>query len=311
MRSPARRPSVSPFTHAKVDRLHLKIADQAIIHVSVHRGKKAAKGLRGIDMRSALLVLSVGLLFAAPGAWAQSVSEGNDNTAAGTGLADQEPAANVRGGAVQARAPGQTVQAALARHRELRDLRLGAQRTHETYLLAPEPSTSGSVSNLLGGSLSNLLGSFLNTGLAGTIGNLAGGGSTGTTGDDLSDLPPEVIQMLTAFGIDPKDLNLSSRDDPDAAQTTAGLTEPKTSSRAQTSTTTQDERKFVARWAESMLSTFFTALTVAFQTPDFIDLLKDLLRPIINPQAASSSTDGGTNGQTSGGNGNGGGSSGI
>ena len=88
---------------------------------------------------------------------------------------------------------------------------------------------------------------------------------------------------------------------------------PKSSSRAQTSGQ-QEERRFVARWADAMLSTFFTAATVAFQTPDFIDLLKDAFRPFLFPQNGTdegdgSGSDGGQGGDT--GNGDGGGGGGL
>ena len=48
-------------------------------------------------------------------------------------------------------------------------------------------------------------------------------------------------------------------------------------------TADDEEPKFMLRLADSLLQTFFTSITVAFQTQPFIDSLKDLLRPILAP----------------------------
>ncbi len=240
-------------------------------------------------MKSPFAIFCVLLPLVVPFAWAQT-SGGNS---AGT-LADNPPAVNARGGAVQQRAPGRLIDFARARHLALRDARLAAQRTGDTFTLAPEPSATGGasgvgnlLSNLLGGISPSLINSFLGTGLGGT-----GTGNTGSTGGNTSGLPPEVLQMIAAAGIDISGLNLKSNNN-DAATTTGE--QPKESSRAQQPTNTvQEERDFVVRWAEAMLSTVFTSLAIAVQTTDFIDLIKDLFRPLFNLESPEADASDGT-----------------
>jgi hypothetical protein len=74
---------------------------------------------------------------------------------------------------------------------------------------------------------------------------------------------------------------------------------PKIEARSQT-TTTPDERRFVARWAEQMSRTVFAALTVGFSSQDFVTLLKDALRPIFTVPE-NDSTDGDTDNSSGGG----------
>ena len=231
-------------------------------------------------MKSPLTILCVLVLLLTPVAWAQT--SGSDSAST---LADNQPAVNVQTGAVQERAPGRWIDLARARHMMLRDARLAAQRTGDTYTLAPETGAAGAsgssgnlLSNLLGGISPDLITSLLNTGL---------GGSTGSTGGEFSNLPPEVIQMLAGAGISLSDLNQKSNHD---SSTT--VEQPKESLRAQSSNT-QEERDFVVRWGEAMLSTVFTSLAVAVQTTDFIDLIKDIFRPLFNlssPDAADGAT---------------------
>ncbi|MBU0638264.1 MAG: hypothetical protein KKB50_05315, partial [Planctomycetes bacterium] len=103
--------------------------------------------------------------------------------------------------------------------------------------------------------------------------------------------PPEVLQMLASAGISLSDLNsLNQKSNNDAATTT--IEQPKESLRTQSSNT-QEERDFVVRWGEAMLSTVFTSLAVAVQTTDFIDLIKDIFRPLFNlpsPDATDGTT---------------------
>jgi len=234
------------------------------------------------------------LLLSSPAAWAQASGSNNDE-ASGTSLADQPPAENVRGGAVWQRAPGRIIDLARARHMGLRDLRLSAQRSGETATLAPEPAAGselgGSLSSLFGGSFSSLINTFLNSGLAGALGGQTGGSlqpagnSADSGGTDFSNLPPEVLQMLAGAGIDLKDLNQKQNEE----SSTESAAQLKSFTRAQTNGG-QQEPKFVVRWADAMLSTLFTAITVGFQTQDFIDILKDVFRPLFIPP--ESSTDG-------------------
>jgi hypothetical protein len=205
------------------------------------------------------------------------------STGSGDTLADRQPAENVRGGAVNARAPGRIVDFARARHTGLRDARLAAQRSGDTSALLPEAGTVTGLGSYSGSSaLMGLVNSFLNTG-TGTS------GGTSTTGGSTSGLPPEVIQMLTSFGIDVNSLNLRATED-SGGDTTALAKEAETS---QTSTT-QEESDFAVRWANAMLSTMFTSLTLAVsvQSTDFVELLKDLFRPLFgleDPNAADAS----------------------
>lgn len=211
------------------------------------------------------------LLLVTPATWAQT-SQGEAET-----LDDRQPAENVRGGAVYERAPGRIVDFARARHMGLRDARLAAQRTGETSALAPEPGTITGVGSAQNPFL-GLISSFLNTGLGGAFNTGTGtGGGTGSAGGSSSGLPPEVIQMLTSFGIDVNSLNLKANQNSDADAAAPA----KVAETSQTSTT-QEERDFVVRWADAMLSTMFTSLTVAMslQNTDFVDLLKDLFRPL-------------------------------
>lgn len=268
-------------------------------------------------MRCSLVGMCIVVLLSTPAAWAQTPAGGSDgNNVMGTGLADRSPAENVRADAVRERAPGRVIDQARARHGALRDMRAAAQRTGETSMLAPEAPADGignSLSNLFGGSLSSLLTTFLNSGLSGALGGalgnqtgagqlpLAGGqsgsGATGSGGVDLSGLPPEVIQLLanSPAGAD-LGLTRKSMDDSDAAS----APQPKTSQRMQADGD-QQQPDFVVRWADAMLSTIFTAVTVGLQTQDFIDLLKDVFRPFFIPESSGADATDGTaaNGDTS------------
>ena len=222
------------------------------------------------------------LLLITPVTWAQT-SQGGAET-----LDDRQPAENVRGGAVYERAPGRVVDFARARHMGLRDARLAAQRTGETSALAPEPGTItglGSSQNPYLG----LISSFLNTGLGGAFNT--GTGDTGSAGGTSSGLPPEVIQMLTSFGIDVNSLNLKANQNSDA-----DVTAPAKAAETSQASTTQEERDFVVRWADAMLSTMFTSLTVAvsLQNTDFVDLLKDLFRPLFGLEDPNADASDGT-----------------
>jgi hypothetical protein len=222
-------------------------------------------------MKYLAIVVCVFLLPLTPVTWAQTSEDDS--------LADNQPADNVRGGAVQERAPGRWVDSARGRHMELRNARLAAQRSGDTSELAPvDPTSFGSsggatdlISTLLGGFSSDLIGSLL--------GGTSSTGSTGSTGGAFSDLPPEVLQMLAGAGIDVNELNSLNRKSSNDSGT--ATQQSKDALRTQ-STNGTEEPDFVVRWADAMLSTLFTSLAVAVQTTDFIDLLKDLFRPVFN-----------------------------
>jgi hypothetical protein len=229
------------------------------------------------------------LLLITPVTWAQT-SQGQADS-----LDDRQPSENVRGGAVHQRAPGRVVDFARARHMGLRDARLAAQRSGDTSTLLPESDTitgvSGSQNPFLG-----LISSFLNTGLGGASNTGTASGGTGSAGGSSSGLPPEVIQMLTSFGIDVNSLNLKANES-SAADATAPAKEAETS---QTSTT-GSERDFVVRWADAMLSTMFTSLTVAVsaQNTNFVDLLKSLFRPLFGLKDPNADASDGTTSSSS------------
>jgi hypothetical protein len=228
-------------------------------------------------MKTPLTVLCLLVLFAAPVTWAQT--SGTDDAST---LADNAPADNVLGGAVQERAPGRWIDAARARHTALRDARLAAQRSGDTSSLAPESTTSGT-SSTSGSTLTGLLSSLL--------GSSTGTSGTSSTGSGFSNLPPEVLQMLAAAGISVSDLSSLNQKSSNDSSTT--VEQSKDSLRAQTTTDTTEERGFVVRWADAMLSTMFTSLAIAVQTTDFVTLLEDIFRPLFNlGNSSADATDG-------------------
>jgi len=222
----------------------------------------------------------------------------SDNT---TSLADNPPAMNVR--TIQSRAPGRIIDAARARHIERSRARLAAQRNRDTSVLLPAADNQGAAGfnsgGLFGGLANSLLQTLFGGALGGTgslggtgttgglsFGNLLGPGSAGgtstggTTGTGLGNLPPEVLQMLQSFGIDPKDLaNLKTNQPPADKQ----------ESRFQSTDDTTQQRKFIVRWADAMAQTFFAAITVGMQSQDFVNMLKDALRPLFQTNTDTAS----------------------
>ncbi len=250
---------------------------------------------------------------------------GQSSTTDGTPVLGNSASQNLR--SFRQRAPGSWVQLAI--------------RRHNGEDVAPANSTtgnSGTNTSTGSGGISDLINSVLGSGLLGgtNIGGLLGGttnttnaGSgttntstgTATTGGDRpsgipSNVPQSVIDQIIAAGIDPNTIFAKSLDDPvidaaDDASANAGSsnTQIKQSVREQTTTPTS-QPAFRTRLLNTLMQTFFTALTVGFQSQDFIDALKDGLRPLIRPQAASSdggngSSDGSGGGIEDGGTGDG------
>ena len=242
--------------------------------------------------RFAVTVGLVATLFIATG-WAQD----DDPNAP---LAEKSPAQNVRAAALHARAPSNWVNAARARHAELINARVNGPRYGNPVQDSQEQGTAGSDGSTSGtsglGDLitqltgSGALGSLANlftgaTGLGETSTSTGGNGvlgsvgpSTGDTSDSLAGIPADALAMIAAAGIDITDLLAKSRDD-NASGAIAKLPSKDVVSRAQS----QDDRKFHVRLVDSLLSTLFTALSVGFQTPEFIDSLKGFLRPVFIP----------------------------
>jgi hypothetical protein len=255
-------------------------------------------------MLAAALVLGL-----APLAWSQEANGSNS----GFDIRQGPPGPKVRGGAVRARAPGRVVNEARARHTG-ESTRTGSyfntgESTSSTGTSNTSGSGSGSSSGLFGGlDLASLLGQFANSGLLPSLLNATGGSTAGSTGSSQSsgssstsgtgnsnipsNLTPEVLQMLQGAGIDINDLY-----PPDDSNSSSSST-AKTASRSQQ---TQEETPFAVRWGNAVLQTTFAAIVLAFQTPDFRELLADMLRPIFIPEREQADEqDSGTNGGQSG-----------
>ena len=215
--------------------------------------------------------------------------------------------------------PGSWVEAAIARHKTFINARVNARRSGQTSTQnqsnsgtsATTSTTSGSASDLLSqlsGSL-NTLGSF---GSLSTLGNLTGllSGQTGTTttgstttGTTTSSSGMTIADLLalrdalagqsssTTTGTTAKSTtsatnNSSTTASNDTTQNLGGaLARLPKASQLQTQTTTTagtgtDQPKFVDRLLTSWATTFFTAISVGFQTTDFISALKKGLEPL-------------------------------
>ncbi len=234
--------------------------------------------------------------------------------------------------------PGSWVQAAIARHKALTDARVNAARggaaagdrsglavnrnsgTSASTSLNAGGSPLDSLLNLFGGSgsplssLAGLLGTTLNvTGsTAATSSNAAGGG---TATDRRLDALLALRDANRSKGSGKSDTGtqqaVSSAGGAGANVTRVGGAAvnrlPKAEQRLQATvpdTTTQPS--FAVRWANAMLSTFFTAVTTGFQSAGFINFLKDSLRPLMYPTESSdngSDSGGGSGGSTGGGTG--------
>lgn len=233
-------------------------------------------------------------------AWAQST--GTTTTSDVTVLAGksaQENAATFSG-----RSPGLWVRAALARHKSFIDSRVNGPRNgQQPELPSASTAASGSSSTSSLGSLGDLTG--LIPGGLGSLGSLLGGtGGTGSGQDDLVQYIMDLVNQNNGTSGRSKSSNLKASEQTSAGGAIGRL--PKAEQRLQDSstTTTTTERKFTARLLESWSTTFFSALTLGFQSTDFIDLLKDALRPLIVPDTQADSGDG-SSGDSSSGDGSG------
>lgn len=247
-------------------------------------------------------ILGMAALALCSGALAQTTTDTTTTPAAdvsvrlGDDLGDKPPSENVTGGNVNARAPGRIIDRARARHGALATARLAAQRGGDTSaLLADDPGSGPS-----GGLLDDLLGSGLLGALGGSgldLGSILGGlggstapttGTPGTTGGTSSGLPPEVLAMLQAAGINPSDLNLSNA---------------KQSNATQQSTTPDDDGDtpdFRVRWSNAMLTAFFTAIVAGISSSQFVDTIADVFAPIFNPAPPANNGNGNQNGGDNG-----------
>jgi|GEM_PF-2463226 len=234
--------------------------------------------------------------------------------------------------------PGSWVQAAIARHKALTDARVNAARggaaagdrsglavnsnsgTSASTSLNVGGSPLDSLLNLFGGSgsplssLAGLLGTTLNvTGSTAATGSNAAGGGTATDRrlDALLALRDANRSKGTGKSDTATQQAVSSAGGAGANVTRVGGAAvnrlPKAEQRLQSAvpgTTTQPS--FAVRWANAMLSTFFTAVTTGFQSAGFITFLKDSLRPLNYPTESGddgSDSGGGSGGSTGGGTG--------
>lgn len=229
------------------------------------------------------------LLVLAAAAVGQTTTPTDPQTPEVPDLSEQTPIENTRGAAVRLRAPGLTIQAALERHRELAEGRLGAQREADTTSLGTSGSTGGVGTTSGSGDLTDLLGGLLGSGslgnLSGLLGGLTGGTTTGTSTGGGSSVPsnltPEALALLQSAGIDINDVFPSGTSKTSSEQ-------GKSDARSQTADDDVVETPFRIRWADAMMTTIFTSLTVGIRLPDVVDAFKDLLRPILFPNLIES-----------------------
>jgi trimeric autotransporter adhesin len=207
-----------------------------------------------------------------------------------TSLADSTPQENVAG--VSQRSPGTWVKVALARHSGLQALRLtgprnGVPNTTEAQARFGSSAASSSAATTTGG-LSSLLSLVSQLGSTGSLGNLTSllgsqttGSTTNSTTTGTNYTLADLIAMGQAAGATQKTINTSTST-PDSATSRSKLAAvAQTSTTTGTTTTTQPS--FGTRWLTAMTSTFFTAITVGFQTSAFVNVLKDAIRPLFLP----------------------------
>jgi hypothetical protein len=233
------------------------------------------------------------------------------------------PQDRVRGGYLQSNAPGVSIRQAIARHNDFQADRVIRARFGGDPNVSNESSSGSGSSSSSGGasSILDLINQFGGGDLGiSSIGDLAGlvtgltdlGGSTtttGTSGTDASGSGPDT----NSTGVDPRlqalfdlrDANIGSTDGTDSSSGTgtgstlksnqrssstrefggaiAKLWKPEDS--AQSTDGTTEDRSFKDRLLESWATAGFTAISVAFQTTQFVSVLEDGLRSIFRPKA--------------------------
>lgn len=242
-------------------------------------------------------------------AWGQS---SDPNSSANT------PQDRVRGGYLQANAPGVIIRQAISRHSEFQAERVTRARFGGDPNVATESSSGGSSAGTNTNSLLNLLNQFGGGSLGiSSIGDLAGlvsgltnlGGVTTSTGSGTSSTSTSGSGS-SSTGVDPRlqalldlrDANIGNSSSSDSAagstlksnqrsSTTrefggaiAKLWKPEDRAQSTTGSTTED-RSFKDRLLESWATAGFTAMSVAFQTDQFVTILEDGLRSIFRPKA--------------------------
>lgn len=250
-------------------------------------------------------------------------------TTSATDLTTASPQENASGGRVAARAPGTWVQAAITRHSELMAQRLqgprfGQQNTQEGQARGGTQAATTGQSGF--GGLADLLRLATQFGSTGSLSGLSGllTGTTGTTTGSTGGFPPpangtsytleDLIRLGQMHGGGtPTPTGTSTAGGSTATKTSTSQTNqqatpggaigrlPKPEQRVQQTTTStpQVQTDFKTRWANAMLQTFFSAVTLGLQSNQVIGAIKDALRPLILPPAENN------NGGNSGGSGNG------
>ena len=221
-----------------------------------------------------------------------SAQDASDSSTAG-----KTPAENNQTGNIAARSPGSWVNQARQRHSGFINLRVkGDPRTADRSEMLPgSGGTSGSSDGGLGalGSLLGLLGGSGGTpglsdlldladqagvdtnALLGSGGSTNTGSSSGGNGLTEDDLPQELLDLRDLANQQTQQIR---NDSPFGGVDLFAADKDDARSQQQ-----NDEPRFRTRLVDSLLQTTFTALTFAFQTPDFIDMLADVFRPIFAP----------------------------
>ncbi|HPM23084.1 MAG TPA: hypothetical protein PLP66_04225 [Phycisphaerae bacterium] len=225
------------------------------------------------------------------------------STTDATNLAANTPAENASGGFVAARSPGTWVKAALSRHNGLQGIRLtgprfGQPNTEEGAIRAA--GNTGTSGTSTAGGLSSLLGLVSQLGGLDSLADLTNTGANTNTGTGDTDYTLEdLIALGQAYeNSQQKSSNAASRSSVNTQAGGAIARLPKRAQTAQSTTTTTTtgttESSFAVRWTNAILGTFFSALSVGFQSSAFITMLEDALRPLVLP-GTENADDGNTN----------------
>ncbi len=229
---------------------------------------------------------------------------------------DSDSSGTISGTRIEGATPSSWVRAALTRHSNLMGQRLTGPRFGESNEAeAALRFNGGGSSSSSAGGLLGLANSFASTfGLSGGVESLLGGmagGSGGTTsgssgsgsGSGSSPTPDQLAQLEALMALAEGNRQvMNGLGDDVGAESANGFTESaghqfggalgRLTKPEQRFQQVEQETPFRIRWADAMLQTFFTSLTVGFQSNDFITILEDALRPLF-PFPSDDDTDDG------------------